>query len=339
MDLRTRRRFFKDSLALAGSGLLLGCRGLPPPLQAGGRVYRVGVLTPEVGAADGSGQYLAAFRQALAERGYVEGPNLAIEYRAARGNDGAELRVLADELAKLGVDVIVARGPQAIRSAMQATTTIPIVMASTSDPVASGFVASLARPGGNVTGLSTITPVLSKKRLELLKEVAPAAARVAVFWNPLVPERAHDYREAEAAAQTLGLRMLSLEVRGREDFERAFRVALEAPVEALLALNDTVVSDNDARIAEFATRHRLPSMYQAAVQARGGGLMAYGPSLADVFPRIASYVDKIIKGAKPADLPVEQPTSFSFVINLKTARAMGLTIPESVLIQATEMIE
>jgi putative ABC transport system substrate-binding protein len=276
-------------------------------------------------------------RQALRDLGYIEGKNILIEYRPADRAD--QLPGLAAELVSLKVDVIVAGGSQAVRAAQQATQSIPIVMAAGSDPVGTGFVASLARPGGNITGNSLFSPELSGKRLELLKEIVTGALRLAVLWNPEDPPAALSLRETEAAARQLGIELKSIEVRNPGDFDMAFTSAMNFHAGAIAILSAPVMTIYASRIAELAWKNGLPAISNASEFPKAGGLMSYGPSFADLYKRAAVYVDKILKGAKPADLPVEQPTKFELVINLKTAKALGLTVPSSLLVAADEVIE
>ena len=304
--------------------------------QQPGKVARIGYLSP--GSPTTFTRFDEAFRQGLRELGYVEGQNIVIEYRWAERRD-ERLPDLAAELVSLKVDVIVAGGTPAPLAAKHATRTIPIVMSTAGDPIGSGLVASLARPGGNVTGLSARSPELGGKRLQLLKEVVPGVSRVAVLWNAANPYAALVVRETEAAARTLGVQVQSLEVRGPDDFENALPAAIRGRAGALIVVGDPLLFSYRMRIADFAARNRLPAAYNLREFAEAGGLMAYGENLADLYRRAATYVDKILKGAKPADLPVEQPTKFELVINLKTAKALRLTIPQSVLIRADEVIQ
>ena len=278
-----------------------------------------------------------AFRQGLRELGYVEGKNIVIEYRYAEGKLD-RLSELAAELVRLKVDVIVTAGPTATRPAKEATGTIPIVMAYDADPVGSGFVSSLARPGGNVTGLSTVRVELSGKRLELLKEAIPKLSRVAVFWNPTTPGSAEGLKEIEVAAQSLGLKLQPLEVRSPNDFDGAFQAATRGRAGALMILGDPITFIHRRRIVDLAAKSRLPTIGGQIEFAEAGSLMFYGPNDADMYRRAATYVGKILKGAKPADLPVEQPIKFELVINLKTAKQIGVTIPPNVLARADRVI-
>jgi len=278
-----------------------------------------------------------AFRQGLRELGYVEGQSIVVEYRWAEGKFD-RLPDLAAELVRLKVDVILSGGPTATRPAKEATVTIPIVMAFDDDPVGSGFVASLARPGGNITGLSTLAPEISGKQLELLKEIVPRLSRVAVFGTSTRSGNAQALREIELAAGTLGVQLQYLEVLGAKDIEALFRAASKGRADAVLALASPTLLLQRTQIADLAVKNRLPAIYDRAEFVEDGGLMTYSVSITDLFRRAATYVDKILKGAKPADLPVEQPTKFEFIVNLKAAKQIGLTIPPNVLARADKVI-
>ncbi len=291
---------------------------------------RVGILWPFPSAS------LEPFRQGLRDHGYLEGQNVAIEYRYAEGRP-ERFPALAAELVGLPVDVIVTAGPQAAHAAKQATSTIPIVMAVIADPVEGGFVASLARPGGNITGLSFLNTELSAKRLELLKQVYPRLSRLAALWD--VTSDAVQVKATEVAARGLGIHVQRLEVRGPEDFGNAFDAAKRGRADALVVLASPFFHFHRMQLTSLAAQYRLPAMYPFKELAQAGGLMAYAPSHPELFRRAATYVDKILRGAKPADLPVEQPTKFELVINLKTAKALGLKIPQSVLIRADQVIQ
>jgi putative tryptophan/tyrosine transport system substrate-binding protein len=280
---------------------------------------------------------MESFQQGLHSLGYIEGKNIAIEYRYAEGK-ADRLPTLAAELVGLNVDVIVTSATPSVLAAKKATSTIPVVFVSVTDPVASGLVASLARPGGNITGLTILAPELSGKRLELLKEAVPNVTRVAFLWNPANPAQAPQWREAQAAAQALGLRLQSLEVRSSNDFDSAFEAALRERARALIASPEPLINTHLKRIVEFAAKNRLPAMYAGPEVVDAGGLMSYAPDYTYQYRRAATYVDKILKGAKPADLPVEQPTKFELVINLKAAKQIGLTIPPNVLARADRVI-
>jgi putative tryptophan/tyrosine transport system substrate-binding protein len=281
---------------------------------------------------------IQAFRQGLRELGYVEGQNIVIEFRSAEGQYD-RLPGLAAELIGLKVSIIVVGSSNAIQAAKQATDTIPIVMGSVSDPVAAGFVASLARPGGNITGISSMMPDLVGKQLELLKEVLPKVSRVALLGNPANPAHAAELRQAQDAAGALGVRLQPLDARDPSEIDHAFAATSTERAGAVIVFSDTVLVDHRTRIADHALRRRLPTVFAVSQFAEAGGLLAYGPSLADGFRRAALYVDKILKGAKPADLPIAQPTKFELVVNLKTAKALGLTIPPSVLARADQVIQ
>jgi putative ABC transport system substrate-binding protein len=275
---------------------------------------------------------------ALRELGWVEGKNIAFERRYAE-NHLERLPELAADLVRLKVDVIVADGTLAPLAAKRTSSTIPIVMTSAGDPLGSGLVASLARPGGNVTGMSLMVPDLGGKRLELLKEVLPRLARVAVLWNVANPYSAIVFKETQLAGATLGIEVQSLEVRGPDDFDGAFEAARRRRPDALVTVEDPLTFDHRKLIADFTAGQRLPSLHGAKEFTTGGGLISYGTNLANVFRRAAGYVDKILKGANPAYLPVEQPTKFDLVINLTTAKALGLEVPPSLLARADEVIE
>jgi putative ABC transport system substrate-binding protein len=280
---------------------------------------------------------IEAFRQGLRDLGYVEGDTIVIEWRSAEGHF-EHLRALAAELVRLKVDLLVSPGPTVTRVLKEATTTIPIVMAQDTDPVRSGFVASLARPGGNITGLATLSPEVGGKHLELLKELVPYLARVAVMGNSTNPGNAEAFSETERAAGAFGVHLHYLDVRDPKEIEMAFRAATKARADALLVLGNPVLNAHRTHVVALAAKSRLPATYTRPEFVDAGGLMTYGTSYNDLYRRAAIYVDKILKGAKPADLPVEQPTQFELVINLKTAQALGLTIPPSLLFQADKVI-
>ena len=300
------------------------------------KIPRIGYLSPNSPATNPA--RIEAFRQGLHELGYVEGKNIFIEYRYAEGKLD-RLPALAAELARLKVDVIVTTSPSPTRAAKEATVTIPIVMTQDTDPVGNGFVARLARPGGNITGLSTLAPELSGKRLELLKEIIPKLSRVAVFGTSTMPGHAQSLREIELAAGAFKVQVQHLDVLGPKDIEIAFRAASKERSDAVLTLNSPILNSHRPQLAELAVRNRLPAMYARRESVEDGGLVFYGVSLLDLDRRAATYVDKILKGAKPADLPVEQPTKFELVINLKTANQIGVKIPESVLFRADKVIK
>ena len=324
------RAAFIAALAL---GLLIA------PLTADAQPEKIGRIG-YLGPTPSTGGLLQAFREGLLELGYIEGKNIAIEYRytALAGDIDERLPLLAAELVRLKPDVLVVSITVAALATRNATTTIPIVMVNVDDPVGSGLIASLARPGGNVTGLSRLTPELIGKNLELLKEAVPRAVRVAVLSNPRNPLHPELVRNAKLAARSLGVQLKIVEAGAPKELEGAFSTMAGERMSALLVLADGMFYVNRTRIADLALRNRLPSMFGSGDLARAGGLMAYAPRSGDNYRRAATYVDKILKGAKPADLPVEQPTKFELVINLKTAKALGLTIPPSVLLRADEMI-
>ena len=324
-------RIWAFTLALVVAILPLGAQA-----QQAGRVYRIGLLIPV--SADGAASNVDAFRRALRDLGYVEGRNAVLEYRYAQGQD-AVIPSLAADLVRLNVDVIVTQGVQAARASKQATATIPIVMAAIADPVATGIVSSLARPGGNVTGLTSVSLELEAKRLELLKQLVPRAARIGTFWNPLNPLSALILDQTQAAARVMALELIPVEARITDEFAQAFATMTKARPDALTVPTEVTLFDRRARILEFVARSRLPAIYGYREYVDAGGLMFYGPSWPELFGRAATYVDKILKGAKPADLPIEQPTKFELVINLKTARALGLTIPPSLLARVDHVIE
>jgi len=281
---------------------------------------------------------VAAFRQGLRELGYVEGKNIFIEWRFAEGKSD-RLPSLAAELVRLKVDVIVAEAPTSTRSAKQATVTIPIVMMFDDDPVGSGFVASLARPGGNITGLSTLSPEISGKQLELLKEIVPKLSRVGVLGDVTRPGIPQALREINVAADAFRVQVQYLEVRGSKDIEIAFRAASKERDDAVLVLGSPVLTSQRKEVVELAVKSRLPAIYAREEPVEDGGLMSYGVSIADLSRRTATYVDEILKGAKPADLAVEQPKNFELIINLKAAKQIGLTIPSNVLARADKVIK
>jgi putative ABC transport system substrate-binding protein len=306
---------------------------LPVWAQQPAKVPRIGYLT----ATSLVTARTEAFRDGLRELGYVEGKNIVIEWRSAEGNSDRE-RALAAELVRLKVDIIVSGGSSSTRLVKEATSTIPIVMAQVGDPVGSGFVASLARPGGNITGLSTQAPELGGKRLELLKEIVPKLSRVAVLGDRNSPGYDPQKREIEVAAPALGLKLQIVES-GPKDLESAFSTITKERAGALIVLQGPLTGSYRKQIVEFAVKSRLLTTYPESEFVEIGGLMSYGTSVADLYRRAAVYVDKILKGAKPADLPVEQPKKFEFIINLKAAKQIGLTIPPNVLVRADKVIK
>ena len=329
-----RRQVIQAGLSLAGLGLLAGCSALTSLPSRQRPIPRLGFLSPNDA---GSLPTTDAFLDGLHDLGYVEGQTISIDWRYADGQDD-RLEQLAEELILLKPDVIVtfARGITAVR---QITSTIPIVSATTGDLVYSGLASSLARPGGNVTGLITLAPQLAGKRLELMKEVFPHASRVGALWNPQEQWMTLEIGAARQAAQSLGVDLASFEVRDAREIDRAFDDALSARIDVLLPVFTSFFVRNRARLVERSTASRLPTISGDPDFARAGGLLAYGPNGVDLYRRAAHYVDKIIKGASPAELPIEQPTRFDLVVNVKSAMAIGLAIPPSVLQQATEVIQ
>ena len=302
------------------------------------KVPRIGYLSG-TGNASNPGPYVEALRQGLRELGYVEGKNFVIEYRGAEGKPD-RMPSLITELVQLKVDVLVVPIISAIRAAKQATKTIPIVMVTNVDPVATGIVDSLAHPGGNITGLATLQRDLSGKRLELLSEVVSRLSRVGLLRDADAPSAAIGFKEYEAAARHLKIRLQSLEVRGpNPDVEGAFHAAVKEHANAIITISSSPLIRNSKRIAGLAIKNRLPSMYEGSAWVEAGGLMAYSANDLELYRRAATYVDKLLKGGKPADLPVEQPTKFEFAVNLKTAKALNLTIPQSVLYRADKVIK
>src|SRR5437879_2963326 len=298
------------------------------------KVPRIAFL---LASSPGTDPRVEGFRQGFRELGYIEGKNIAIEWRYAEGKED-RVPKLAAELVQMNVEIIVTDGTNVTRAAKNATKTIPIVMASDADPVGNGFVASLARPGGNVTGLVNLLAGLSGKRLEILKEAIPGISRVGVLWNPENPSSISAFKETQEAAQALAMQLQSLEVHGPDEFEGAFQAATKRQARALSVVSDSRMFNNRRRLLELAAKHRLPTMHTQSLWVEAGALMSYGTYFPDLYRRAATYVDKILKGAKPAALPVEQPTKFEFVINLKTAKQIGLTIPPNVLPRADRVI-
>jgi putative tryptophan/tyrosine transport system substrate-binding protein len=303
--------------------------------QRAGKLYRIGYLSA---GANPPAVPLAVFTDALRDLGWIEGKTFVLEPRFA-DNRPDRLAELAAELVRLNVDVIVTRGTLAPLAAKRATSTIPIVMTSTGDPIGSGIVSNLARPGGNITGMSMNSPELAGKRLQLLKDMFPGIATVAVLWNEAIPYPALVLAQTEAAGRTLGIRILALPVHDAGSVQKALDAALRGGAGGLITVEDQFTNNHRAQIIDFAARHRLPAMYGLREFVDAGGLLSYGTHLADLSRRGAQYVDKILKGAKPGDLPIEQPTKFELVINLKTASALGLTIPQSLLLRADEVIQ
>jgi putative ABC transport system substrate-binding protein len=316
--------------------------GVLLPVAAGAqqtaKIPRIGFLSPSSPSDSRTPLRFGAFRQGLRELGYLEGRTIAIESRWAEGKYD-RLPGLAAELVRLKMDVIVTYSPPAIQAVKQATGTIPIVMGGVIDPVATGFVASLARPGGNITGLSLMAPELVGKQLEILREMVPKVTRVAVLGNPANAGTAPQLRQAQEAARALKVQLQPLEARGPNDIDTAFAAITKAGAGAVVVLVDAMFLDHRTRIADLAAKRGLPSIYGLSDFVEAGGLVFYGANDTERFRRAATYVDKILKGAKPADLPVEQPTKFEFVINLKTAKALGLTIPQTLLLRADQVIQ
>jgi putative ABC transport system substrate-binding protein len=323
-------------LYLALSAMLLALC-FPAEAQQPKKIPRIGFVSP-LGDPKTPGPSVEAFRQALRDLGYIEGKNIVIEFRYTEGKGDRNPSLVA-ELVQLKVDVLVVPGPGGISAAKQATKTIPIVIVSQDDPVAAGYIDSLARPGGNISGLTRLTRELSGKRLELLTQVVPKISRVGVLWDSnsqtSMPTVFKDY---EAAARALKIQLQSLEVRESNDFAGAFRAAAKGRTNALVVIRNPLHSRLQKQIADLAIKNRLPSMHETSEFVEAGGLASYSANEADQFRRAAYYVDKILKGANPADLPVEQPTKFEFVINLKTAKQIGLTIPQWVLTRADRVI-
>jgi ABC-type uncharacterized transport system substrate-binding protein len=305
--------------------------------QPTAKVPRIGFLLG--GSRGDTLPYAESFRQGLTGLGYVEGQNITIEYRFAEGRLD-RFPGLASDLVRLNVDVILAPGTAAAQAARKATTTIPIVLVTAGNPVGDGLIKSFARPGGNATGLTMIVgPEIGGKYLELLKEAVPTVSRVAVLWNPLTVALIGVVKETEAAARALGLAFQPVSARRPEEIDGAFAAMSRARADGLIVLADPMFGSLRVRIADMARKNRLPAMYGLGEHTEAGGFMSYAPNLPDLFRRAATYVDKILKGAKPADLPVEQPTKFELVINLKTAKALGLTIPQSLLGRADQVID
>jgi ABC-type uncharacterized transport system substrate-binding protein len=324
-------------LALALLALALLAAPLVTQAQPPGKVWRIGLLTAGGVSTERSASF-EAFRQGLREHGYVEGRNVVIEYRYAEGKLDRLIGLAADLLAQ-NVDVIVTVSTPAAQAAKRATSAVPIVMATAGDPVGTGLVSSLARPGGNITGLSLLSTDITAKRVELLKEVLPKGSRFSFLGNSTIPPEVLGYREAEAAARHWGLRLEFVETRNLEEFEAVFAAAARTRVDAVIVTESTRNTEQREQIIRLAEKSRVPAIYGRREFVDVGGLMSYGPSYVEFFRRAVFYVDKILRGAKPADLPIEQPTKLELVINLKTANALGLTIPQSVLLRADGIIQ
>ena len=322
---------------LAGTGAVVFAAPLAAEGQQAGKVYRVGVLGEKASDA-AEARLWQAFRLGLRERGWIEGGNILIEHRWAEGN-AARLPELAADLVRLKMDLIVARSSTYVRAAKEATSSIPIVFVVHADPVGTGQVASLAKPGGNITGLAMLQTEINSKGLELLISTVPGTKRIAVLWSPDNPSHTPGLKALDEAGRTLGVQLQAVGARTGADLEGAFSAMARAHAQAVLVLASPVFLAERQRVAELAIKHRLPTVFGLKEAVEAGGLMSYGADYADLFRRAAIYVDKILKGAKPADLPVEQPNKFELVINLKTAKALGLTIPPSVLGRADEVVQ
>jgi putative ABC transport system substrate-binding protein len=329
---RPRRRKWLGLITLA---LALTMCGAVVQAQQPAGIHRIGILSISGSVFPAR---VEAFRQRLRQLGYVEGKNILIEYRFAEGKRG-RLPDLVAELVRLKVDVIVTVGVPAAQAAKKASGTIPIVFAGASDPVGTGIVSSLARPGGNITGFSLMVRDLDGKRLELLKEAFPKVARVAFLWQPGGARENRPLTKMEAAAKALGLKLLSLEVRSLDDFEGAFARAKRERAQALITTTGERINTQQRQVLDFAAKNRLPAIYHYSEFVEAGGLMSYGPDNTDIWRRAADFVDKILKGAKPGDLPIEQPKKFEFIINLKAVKQIGLTIPPEVLARADKVIK
>jgi len=327
--VRSTARGWAISVVLAA--LTVGAAAAPAPAQTGARVARIGVLSPFIGP---DSVFFETLRRRLGELGYVEGRNAAFVFRAAEDFD--HLQTHAREMVRLNVDVIVTAGPLGVRAARAATSTIPIVMGNVGDAVSQGFVASLARPGGNVTGLSSLNTELSAKRLGLLKEALPGLTRVAVLREAIGD--AGPLRATEAAARTLGLTLAVFQVRSADELPSAFAAIATERVGALEILPGSMFVSQLGRIVELAATARVPAVYPDARFVKAGGFMSYGPDIAAQYDRAAQYVDRILRGARPGDLPVEEPTALTLAVNLPTARALGMTVPQSVLVRADEIV-
>jgi putative tryptophan/tyrosine transport system substrate-binding protein len=329
------RRQFVAGAGIGSLGLLAGCGRLPFQTQAPAKVPRIGFLA--AGPATVVSPLAQAFSQGLQDFGYTEDQNVVVDYRYPDGPD--QTRTFADEFVRLPVDIIIAATQPAAQAAHAATTTIPIITATVLNPVSTGLVESIAHPGGNVTGVGLIAAPLAGKRLQLLKETVPGIERPAILWNATLPDTLLGWQEATSAASVLGVELVSLEVRQPDDFDRAFERAAREHADALIALGDPLVYTHLGRIVSFTNQHRLPGIYHWREAVVAGGLMAYGPSITANYRRAAYYVDRILKGTKPADLPVELSMTFDFVVNLKTAQALGITFPNEILLQVTEVIQ
>jgi putative tryptophan/tyrosine transport system substrate-binding protein len=333
-ESRWSRRQFVAGASAAGLGLLAGCGRLPGQSEAPTKIPHIGFL--QLGSPESRFQEVG-FRQGLQDLGYVEGQNIAIESRYTENVE--ELTALAAELVHLKVDLLVVGGVAVTQAAKQATSTIPIVMASSNDPIAGGLVPSLAHPGGNVTGLTNLTAQLAGKWLQLLQQTIPAIHQVAFLLNPSNPTAAGVWDDVQAAGRVLEVQVQAVEASAPEELETALAVASAGGAEGLLVMRDTLLNAHRRQIADLVARHRLPAMSGLREAVAEGLLMAYGPNLQAMYRRAAVYVDKILKGANPADLPVEQPMTFDFVVNMKTAQALGITFPNEIMLQVTEIIQ
>ena len=315
---------------------MLFALSVPAMAQQPGKIPRIGYLTNTPFSAS---EFQEAFRQGLRELGYIEGKNIVIEWRSGEQSRERQ-RAIAAEFVRLKVDIIVAAGSGDIRAAKEATSTIPIVMVSGGDVIGSGFVASLARPGGNITGLSTLRPELMGKRLELLTEILPKLSRVAVIMNSSAQDYAQVLKELDVAAGAMGIKLQHLSIERGADFDSVFRAAIKGRAEAaLVRVAGPILGTHRTLVIELAVKHRLPTMYERAEEVQAGGLVSYGINSADMYRRAATYVDKILKGRTPAELPVEQPTKFELIVNLKAAKQIGLMIPPNVLARADRVIK
>ena len=330
--MTTRRTF----LGTVAGGLFAA--PLAASAQQAGKVPRIGFLLPGTPAAAARSPNVQAFFQELRDLGWIEGQNVSVERRFAEGQF-ERLAELASDLVRLKVDVIVTAAAPAARAAKDATGAIPVVMLDPGDPVGTGLVGSLARPGGNVTGVASMAPDLAAKRLELLKSAAPGVMRVSVLFNTAIPPAEIAMKELQAGARILGLHIQSVAVQGPKGFDEAFRMITQERLNGFIVFPDPLTFANQEVIADFAAKNKIPALFGAKSFVTAGGLMSYGPSFPGMFRRGAHFVDKILKGAKPADLPVEQPTQFELVVNLKTAKALGLAVPPSLLLRADELIQ
>jgi putative tryptophan/tyrosine transport system substrate-binding protein len=337
--IETEKKHMKGKITVLTLCAMLSAPCSFAEAQQQSKIPKIGWLGARTPSAPGGGPGTGAelFRREFSKIGYIEGKNITIEYRYA-DDQLDRLPGLVDELLRLKIDVLIAPTTVEASAAKNATRTIPIVFFNVPDPVASGLVDSLAQPGGNITAFTTISAVLAGKRLELLKETVPNLSRVAVLWDPQNPAAAQQWKESQLPAREMGLQLHSMEVSSFNKFESAFKEAVKARSAALAVTQNTLVASNQTRVMELTAKNRLPAMYTNGTYVANGALMSYGPDQAESFRRAASMVDKILKGTKPADIPVEQPTKFEFVINLKAAKQIGLTIPPNVLARADKVI-